>query len=118
MEITELVKLVGALQAEKGFDENTVEDDAILLLSEVGEMVKAYNALDKEEGTKADFHDEVADVTILALAICAKNGIDIEKAILAKLEKLREREYQRNVEPFFGEVYFTKMKSDDEKLYH
>lgn len=51
-----------------------------------------YGRLRKPEG----FASEVADIIILALAMCMHNNVDIERALNLKLEYLKRREDARH----------------------
>ena len=72
---------------------------AMLLASEVGELVAEYRWVD---GTAADAHsraadarariaDEIGDVGIALLLLCDRTGIDLADAITAKLARNRTR---------------------------
>lgn len=72
---------------------------AMLLASEVGELVAEYRWVDnrdadqhsREEGPRARITDEIGDIGIALLLLCDRTGIDLGGAIAAKLAKNRDR---------------------------
>ncbi|MGQ0767328.1 MAG: MazG-like family protein [Gemmatimonadota bacterium] len=69
------------------------------LSSEVGELTellrwvdnKASDAFLQEEDARAAFQDEIGDVGILLLLLCARTGIDLEEAVRLKLRRNAEK---------------------------
>src|SRR3954466_10348626 len=70
---------------------------AMLLASEVGELVAEYRWIDnadadrhsREEGPRGRIADEIGDIGIALLLICDRTGIDLLQAVEAKLARNR-----------------------------
>ena len=97
MEISELTAAMHRFVREKGWYEpqsprpQTLRNLAISLNLETGEVLEHFQ-WDEKLNDPSAFADELADVALYLLQIASISGIDLEKAILAKLEK----NYQRN----------------------
>jgi len=83
------------LEAERGFEEQTVLDKCLLLGEEIGELFKAIRS---SEGLLVDrdspigaVGDELADVLIYLCAIANRCGIDLEAAFRAKEDRNHRR---------------------------
>lgn len=65
----------------------------LVLAEEAGEVcrVLAKSSQGIRETTRGDLADELADVVIVALGLAAREGIDIDQAVTAKLERILER---------------------------
>lgn len=86
--LAELQTYVRELEAERGFDEQTVLEKCLMLGEEVGELFKAIR---KHEGIKTDprsavgdLEGELADVFIFLCSIANRYDIDMEQAFLNK----------------------------------
>lgn len=88
MNVKELQKAVWANKVAKGFDKTTVEQEFCYLYGEVGE---AYDAYYKK---KDDLGEELADIAIYLLGISQILGYDLEKEIIKKIEKNKNRKYK------------------------
>jgi NTP pyrophosphatase (non-canonical NTP hydrolase) len=72
---------------------------AMLLASEVGELVAEYRWVDggaadahsRDPDARARIADEIGDVGIALLLLCDRTGIDLGDAVVAKLAKNRTR---------------------------
>jgi NTP pyrophosphatase (non-canonical NTP hydrolase) len=72
---------------------------AMLLASEVGELVAEYRWVDnrdadqhsREEGPRARITDEIGDIGIALLLLCDRTGIDLLQAVASKLARNRQR---------------------------
>ena len=69
----------------------TMRNLAISLNLEASEVLEHFQ-WDEQLKDKDSFSDELADVTLYLLQLASIAGIDLEKAVLAKLEK----NYRRN----------------------
>jgi len=69
----------------------TMRNLAISLSLEASEVLEHFQ-WDEQLKDKVSFSDELADVTLYLLQLASIAGIDLEKAVLAKLEK----NYRRN----------------------
>jgi NTP pyrophosphatase (non-canonical NTP hydrolase) len=89
MDFTKLQKQIWENKLNKGFNTTNVELEFCLLYGELNEAFQAY--LKKKE----DLAEEIADVAIYLFALAKMLDIDIEKEILAKVEKNERREYKK-----------------------
>lgn len=96
--LADLQQYVRDMVAERGFDDETVQDTFMLLIEEVGELAKAARkhagikfAADTE--TKEMAH-EAADVLVLLLGLCNLLNIDLEQAFRAKEVRNKQRTWQ------------------------
>ena len=72
---------------------------AMLLASEVGELVAEYRWIDgrdadrcsREEPARGRIADEIGDCGIALLLLCDRIGVDLVAAMRAKLERNRQR---------------------------
>lgn len=83
---------------ERGFDNETLQDEFMLLVEEVGELAKAMRPLHgvktASDSAKLELEHEAADVFWLLSCICNTLGIDLESAIRSKEEKNNKRTWQ------------------------
>jgi NTP pyrophosphatase (non-canonical NTP hydrolase) len=81
--------------AERGFDNETLQDEFMLLVEEVGELAKAMRPLHgiktASDSTKLELSHEAADVFWLLTCICNTLDIDLDSAIRSKEEKNNKR---------------------------
>jgi len=87
MSINELAKRNYQWVEEMGWHNKTTLEALALVASEVGE---AINECRNEEPSEA-FGEELADIILRVLDIAHWQGIDIEKELLAKMEKNERR---------------------------
>jgi len=85
---------------ERGFEDETLRENLLLLSEEVGELIHACRKiadmninLDKEH--KHNVGEEVTDVINMIFAVGIKLGLDIEKEFLSKEEENGKRSYRR-----------------------
>ena len=73
--------------------EHDVNSTFLHLIEELGEVANQLNKpnIRKEKIEKENLADEIADVLLLTTRIAHLHDVDIEKAILNKIEKLRKR---------------------------
>lgn len=90
-----LTDLVMEQAKEKGFgvrpEEINVAEKIALIHSEVSEVLAAYRH-DNMKG-KDGFEEELGDVIQRVLHLCGIMGVDIEKAVLKKLERNKQRSW-------------------------
>jgi dCTP diphosphatase len=81
---------------ERDWDQfHTIKNLSMALAVESSELMEIFqwlsdeqsNALCKNEKSRENLEDEVADVFIYLLRIVAKTGINLEEAVLKKMEK-------------------------------
>lgn len=96
--LQQLIQLVMEQAKEKGFgispEEVNVPEKIALIHSEVSEAYEAYrhNNLHGKDGLS----EELGDVIQRVLHLCGALDIDIEKAILTKLEYNKDRQWDWN----------------------
>ena len=91
MTITELVKDIHETAKSKGWWEDILPIPTLLCLvhSEVSEALEAYRREDM-----SNFEEELADIVIRIFDMAGGLGIDIEKAIINKVEANKLRTYK------------------------
>lgn len=104
-------KIIAFRDARNWRQFHTPKDLAISLTLEAGELLENFQWKTSEEAVQANFEhikDELADVVIYALLLSHELGIDLEEAIINKMEK-NEKKYP--IEKAFG----SKKKYDELK---
>ena len=92
MDISELTQSMHAFVREMGWYEpdsprpQTLRNLAVSLNLEAGEVLEHFQWGDELKDQES-FSDELADVMLYLLQLASLTGIDLEKAVLAKLEK-------------------------------
>lgn len=73
--------------------EHDEETTFIHLIEEFGELARQYNdkKIRKIEPNKINIEEEIADVLILIMRLGTIYNIDLEKAVINKIAKLKER---------------------------
>ena len=76
--------------------EPEVTIQALVLCEEAGEVARiaAKSAQRIRPDTRGEWEEELGDVLIVALGLCALVGVDPEQALLGRLNKLRRRKVQ------------------------
>ena len=98
MEISELtLRMESFVRAKGWFDENskrpqTPRNLAISLALEAGEVLEHFQWGENLHDQK-DFEGELADVALYLLQLASITGIDLEQAILKKLQTNANREW-------------------------
>lgn len=84
---------------ERGFEDETVHETLLLLVEEVGELVKAVRKMSGMNVSKhsKDFDpgQEMVDVINLIFAVGVKLDLDIEKEFIKKNIEIDKRIYKR-----------------------
>ena len=80
-----------SIAKEKGFwdKERNVGEALMLIVTELAEAMEGYRKQDQ-----ANFKEELADAFIRLFDLCGGLGIDIEKEILEKSERNKNRPYK------------------------
>ncbi len=100
MEISELTQAMHEFVRSMGWYEpgsprpQTLRNLAVSLNLEAGEVLEHFQ-WDGDLKDPAAFADELADVTLYLLQLASIAGIDLEKAVLAKLEKNYQRSWDK-----------------------
>lgn len=84
------------IEAERGFDSESLQDKCMLLTEEVGELMKAIRKHHTTIKTATDakpqsVSEELADVLSYVLHIANKTGVDLAEALAAKETKNLQR---------------------------
>jgi len=99
MDITELTELMHHFVRDKGWYENdsqhpqSLRNLAISLNLEAAEVLE-YFQWQEELNNQQDIAEELADVALYLLQIASLAGIDLEKAILSKLQHNYNRTWE------------------------
>jgi 8-oxo-dGTP diphosphatase len=100
MELSELTERMHAFVRSKGWYESdskrpqTARNLAISLSLEANEVLEHFQ-WQEDLQEKADLADELADVTLYLLQLASVSGIDLESAVLRKLETNAKREWDQ-----------------------
>lgn len=96
MDIDDLQRRLDEFATERDWNQfHTPKNLAMALAGEAGELLEIFQWLAGDQSTKTNLSDdqlarteeEIADVVIYALRLCDKLEIDLEHAILEKMEK-------------------------------
>ena len=90
MEIREAQQRAHANAVKRGWDKTPVDTYFCLTY---GELAEAFQA--RKENNIAELGDELADVLIYTVGIAAKFDIDIDAAVLKKIQRNENREYKK-----------------------
>lgn len=82
MRINDLAEKQHAWLVKMGWTNTTPLEDCALIASEIGEAVNECRG----KKPTAEFGTELADIILRTVGVARKNGIDIEAAILQKME--------------------------------
>lgn len=88
MKLKEMQTQIYKNKINKGFNVTNVEQEFCYLYGEVGEAFEAYRK------KKDDLGEELADIAIYLLGLSEILGYDLEKEIINKMEKNKNREYK------------------------
>lgn len=98
MQLKELEALMHAFVAEKGwYDEGSPKEQsarnlAISLVLEASEVLQHFQWR-QEPRQRDDLAEELADVALYLMQLASISEIDLEQAILSKLQENRDREW-------------------------
>ncbi len=96
MDYSNIKTKINSFVLERNWDQfHSVKNLSMALSVEASELVEIFqwqseeksNSLYQDEIEKEKISDEVADIFIYLTRICEKNEIDLEKAVLKKIEK-------------------------------
>ncbi len=104
IDLKALQKEVIRNKAEKGFN---MTDTALEFCRAHEELSEAFSKFNRgQEGVAEEF----ADVMIFVLGMCEQMGFDLEKELIAKIEKNKSRKYKREKSPD-GKDIFIRIKT-------
>lgn len=105
--LKELQKEVIRNKLEKGFNTNDVALEFCRAHEELSEAFSKYNK--NQPGVAEEF----ADVIIFLLGLSHNFGFDLEKELIAKIEKNRKRKYKKEKSPD-GKDVFIRIKTPED----
>jgi NTP pyrophosphatase (non-canonical NTP hydrolase) len=96
--IAQIQAYVSEMEVERGFTQNTIEQTALLLGEEIGELFKAIRK-QKEMPLDANsqvhnIDEELADVLIYLCSIANRCGINLDEAVRKKEEINKTRQWR------------------------
>ncbi|OGI60653.1 hypothetical protein A2641_01995 [Candidatus Nomurabacteria bacterium RIFCSPHIGHO2_01_FULL_37_25] len=106
IDLKKLQKKIIANRKAKGFSNDVVRD----LCRTYEELSEAFSKYDRGEDGVAE---EFADVIIFILGISYNLGFDLEKELIAKIEKNRKRKYQKK-KSLDGKDIFIRIKTPED----
>lgn len=106
VDFKELQKRVMDNRREKGFN-NDIPSDFCRAYEELSEAFSRYNK--NQPGVAEEF----ADVIIFLLGMSHTLGFDLEKELIAKIEKNQNRKYKREKSPD-GKDVFIRIKTPED----
>lgn len=96
--LADIQEYVSELEAERGFEGNTLQQSALLLGEEIGELFKALRKAQKmsldKKSIVGSVDEELADVLIYICSIANRSGIDLERAFRDKEEVNKKRVWE------------------------
>jgi NTP pyrophosphatase (non-canonical NTP hydrolase) len=104
VDLKELQKEVMRNKVEKGFNLTDISLEFCRAYEELSEAFSKYNK--GQDGVAEEF----ADVMIFILGMCEKFGFDLEKELVAKIEKNKMRKYKKEKSPD-GKDIFIRIKN-------
>lgn len=107
IDLKELQKEVIRNKKEKGF--NTT-DVALEFCRAHEELSEAFSKHNKGQNGVAE---EFADVMIFVLGMCEQMDFDLEKELVAKIEKNKTRKYKKGKSPD-GKDIFLRIRTDED----
>ena len=99
VDLNELQKAVWQNKVDHGFNTTDINEEFCLLTSEIGEAYRARSLVDQSE-----FAEELAYIAIYLLGIAEMKHVDLEAAILKKIEKNRRRRYFQREDGSWGKT--------------
>jgi NTP pyrophosphatase (non-canonical NTP hydrolase) len=107
VDLKELQKEVMRNKLEKGFNTTNVALEFCRAHEELSEAFAKHNR--NQEGVAEEF----ADVMIFILGMCEAMGFDLEKELVAKIDKNKKRKYQKTKSPE-GEDVFIRVRTPED----
>ena len=106
VDLKELQKAVMQNRREKGFNTD-ITNDFCRAYEELSEAFSKYNK--NQPGVAEEF----ADVIIFILGMCDHLGFDLEKELVAKIEKNKKRKYKKEKTPE-GKNIFIRIRTPED----
>jgi NTP pyrophosphatase (non-canonical NTP hydrolase) len=98
--LADMQQYVRDMVIERGFNEQSILQECLMLNEEVGELMKcvrkshANMRIDSNKVYELDAAGEIADILIVLTTIANKLDIDMEKAFRDKEEKNKQRDWR------------------------
>jgi len=105
VDLKELQKEIMRNKTEKGFNTTDVALEFCRAYEELSEAFSKFN-----KGQKEEVAEEFADVLIFLLGMAEILGFDMEKELLSKVEKNKNRKYRKEKSPD-GKDVFIRIKT-------
>lgn len=105
--LKELQKEVMRNKIEKGFNTTDIAQEFCRAYEELSEAFSKHNK--NQPGVAEEF----ADVMIFILGMCESMGFDLEKELVAKIEKNKKRKYRKEKSPE-GQDIFIRIKTPED----
>ena len=98
--IRQLQKYIDAKITSRGFDDESLQERLLLLVEEIGELVKACRKIsgmnvDTKKKNFSTVGEELTDCINMLFAVGIELGLDIEKEFLEKEKIVDKRFYRR-----------------------
>jgi NTP pyrophosphatase (non-canonical NTP hydrolase) len=107
VDLKKLQKEVIRNKLEKGFNTTDIAQEFCRAYEELSEAFSKYNK--NQDGVAEEF----ADVMIFILGMCETMGFDLEKELISKIEKNKNRKYKKEKSPD-GKDIFIRIKTDED----
>lgn len=107
IDLRALQKEVMRNKIEKGFNTTNTAEEFCRAYEELSEAFSKYNK------NQSGVAEEFADVMIFILGMCEKLGFDLEKELVSKIEKNKNRKYRKEKSPD-GKDVFIRIKTDED----
>src|SRR3989338_8123678 len=106
IDLKKLQEDIMANRKEKGFN-NDIPSDFCRAYEELSEAFSKYNK------NQSGIAEEFADVIIFLLGMSHNLGFDLEKELVAKIEKNKRRKYTKEKSPD-GKDIFLRIRTDED----
>ncbi|MEK7539186.1 MAG: hypothetical protein AAB595_00885 [Patescibacteria group bacterium] len=105
VDLKKLQKEVMRNKLEKGFNTTDIALEFCRAYEELSEAFSKHNR------NRPGVAEEFADVMIFILGMCEKMGFNLEKELIEKIEKNKNRKYKKEKSPE-GKDIFIRIKTD------
>lgn len=107
IDLKELQKEVLRNKVEHGFNTTDIAQEFCRAYEELSEAFSKHNK------NLPGVAEEFADVMIFILGMCETMGFDLEKELIKKIEKNKNRKYKKEKSPE-GKDIFIRIKTDED----
>jgi NTP pyrophosphatase (non-canonical NTP hydrolase) len=98
--LADIQKYVDDMMIERGFKDQTILQECLMLNEEIGELMKCVRKshagmrIDQNKVYELDAAGEIADILIILTSIASRMGVDMEQAFRDKEEKNKRRDWR------------------------